>query len=128
MGLGEMGVLSGKPHFRQDHHWWAHCPFLIALNVLSNILQLPTPAPGPTPTVLSAVPEEQGADPIALRTPTTTPPGPVGNQVGSRQTGSLSGDESRDPPLYSQITTREITLLPIFPADDRSQGGTKGPG
>lgn len=41
--------------------------------------------------------------------------------MGSQQTGSLSGDECWDLPFYSRITTRKITQLPIFPADDRFQ-------
>lgn len=49
------------------------------------------------------------------------PPKLSRHQVGSQQTGSLSGDECWDLPFYSRITTRKITQLPIFPPDDRFQ-------
>lgn len=52
-------------------------------------------------------------------------PRPSRHQVGSQHTGSLGGDECRDLPFYSRITTRTLTQLPIFPADDRCQGRTE---
>lgn len=52
-------------------------------------------------------------------------PRPSRHQVGSQHTGSLGGDECRDLPFYSRITTRKLTQLPIFPADDRFQGRTE---
>lgn len=89
----------------------------------------------PPLTVLSATPDR--ASPVPAHTThsgSANPrhhtarrglPRPSRHQVGSQHTGSLGGDECRDLPFYSRITTRTLTQLPIFPADDRCQGRTE---
>lgn len=110
-------------------HAWASAgaPSPGALTSGRNTALLPgssRPALGPSlacgagcpPRTAELTPDHSGPRP---------PPKLSKHQVGSQQTGSLSGDECWDLPFYSRITTGKLTQLPIFPADDRFQRRTK---
>lgn len=81
---------------------------------LSRHAHLPRERSPPSHTVLNGLS-------YPSRTDRGGPPKLSRDQLGSRNTDSLSGDECWDLPFYSQITARKISQPPIFPTDDSLQ-------